>query len=538
MIDATTAARRERITWGAGVTLLALALRSYRIGATNLWLDEIGSVMLARKSVPEILDNIRQSPHGPAYYLLLKAWGALFGDSPAASHALSAVAGAIVVLLVYRIGLRLAGESRRAVALAAVAAAATALSPVQLYFSQETRFHMVATALAAWALDRYLAWRALAGRAVADDGALAARPAARAALGVAVSGALALYAYPLSAFLVAALWVDVGLLLVAGRASSRGKRSLALWWLLGQGLLVLLCVPLLLGRGMGAVSATQVWRTALGASQATSNFLFYPVQQFQSRFLWWDSFGEAWAAFRQGLTWWSGTERVLRSVSLVGACVAVTLVLAAALRGSWRSPWRAVWLAMLVPLVAEAAISVRQSLELSRYALFAAPPLFLLIARGLLALPRGLRESTAVVLLTTALFGTSKYWKVDQRDSDYRLVAALLARRAHPGDSVVASPWYAAPAVAYYVPALTFTTRDLYRHGWASAGFAPPSAGAGGATGTWWLVVDYRGGDFYNAPVDSIAGASPFARSPVRVVFDTVLPSSIRVLKLSPAPRG
>jgi hypothetical protein len=55
------------------------------------------------------------------------------------------------------------------------------------------------------------------------------------------------------------------------------------------------------------------------------------------------------------------------------------------------------------------------------------------------------------------------------------------------------------------------------------------------ARGEWWLVVDYRGGDFYNAPVDSIAGASPFSGAPVRVVFDTILPSSIRVLKLAPA---
>jgi len=81
------------------------------------------------------------------------------------------------------------------------------------------------------------------------------------------------------------------------------------------------------------------------------------------------------------------------------------------------------------------------------------------------------------------------------------------------------------------VPSLSFEIREKYRHGWSNAGFPSPA----GPTGDWWLVVDYRGGDLFHAPVDSIEGAATFGGARVRAVLDTMLPTSIRVLKLVPA---
>ena len=70
----STLRSHSAVSAAAGVALLALALRLWQLGRTNLWLDETGAVGLARKSVGEILENISKSPHGPAYYLLLKGW--------------------------------------------------------------------------------------------------------------------------------------------------------------------------------------------------------------------------------------------------------------------------------------------------------------------------------------------------------------------------------------------------------------------------------------------------------------------------------
>jgi hypothetical protein len=409
---------------------------------------------------------------------------------------------------------------------------------VQLYFSQESRFHMVATAFAAVALAGYVAWRERAV-ATAGGGRWGAGGWSERVLDFVrfvLPMALALYAYPLCALVTLACWVDAGLLVfVDDRATRPGARlAVAREWLLLNAAVALLCVPLVMGRGLGAgaISSTQVWRTALGVRGAADAFLYYPLHQFQSRFLWWDTFPGAFGAYRDGMRWWPAAERVLRTVSLPVAGVVVAAALALALPRSWRTPWRAVWLAALVPLAAESAISVKQSLELSRYALFVAPPLFVLVARGLLALrPRALAAASLAVLVATMAFGVAKYEQVDARDSDYRRVADLLRRGARAGDSVVASPWYVAPTVSYYVPSLAFEIREKYRHGWSNAGFPSRT----GPTGDWWLVVDYRGGDLFHAPVDSIEGAATFGGARVRAVLDTMLPTSIRVLKLVPA---
>lgn len=515
----------------AAVALLAAALRFWNLGRVNLWLDEVSSVVLARKSVAGIVDDVAHSPHGPAYYLLLKGWTALFGGSEGAVRGLSAVAGLAVVLIVYRIGARLGGAR-----LATLAALLVALSPVQIYYAQEARFHMVSAALAVASLAGYLWWRERAVRALdGDAGALAAGEArGRALLRFALPAALALYAYPLYALMLAALWLDAGLLVLSREGRGGAWRVVAREWLLLQVALAAGCVPLALGLGLGtaAVSATQVWRPALGAWGAASDFLFYFPQQIQSRFLWWDGFAVAWRVYGDPTRWGNAHPLLApigRAVSLPGACAAVALCLAAALRQGRRSPWRAVWLALLVPLAVEAAISVRQSLELSRYALFVAPPLFLLVARGLVALPRAAAGAALAVILTTEILGLRAYYVERERDSNYRRVAAVLAGAARAGDSVVVRPGYAAPAVAYYTPPLAFDTRSRSGYGWSVAGVP----GAAAPTGRWWLVVDYRATDSYGAPADSLAAAVPLAGLELRVLRDTML-RRVRVLELAP----
>jgi len=529
------------------VTLFALGVRLRHIGRANLWLDEVVGVMLARRTVPEILDNVSRSPHGPAYYLLLKGWTTIFGDGAGAARALSAAAGAVVVYLVFRIGARLAGDepgathgdARRVAPLAGLAALLTALSPVQLYFSQEARFHMVATAFSVAALAGYLRWRGHAVRLLLDEGEgsvdtpRVVRPDDL--LRFVLPTALALYAYLLSALPLAACWLDVGLLLVARAPNPDARRAVAREWLLLQGAIVLCCVPLVLGRGdVGVASSTQSWRSALDVREALWELFYYPVHQFQSGFRWWSDMGDRWGSFHYGLGRKSGISDWLRVLSFPATFLVLVLAIIAALRVTLRgrdrrSPWRAVWLAALVPLVAVTVISTRQSLEPSRYALLAAPPLILLVARGLLAFGPRARFAAIAILVGTMARGALGQWRVDVRDTDYRSVAAVLARGARGGDSVVVSPSYLSPAVTYHVPSLAFEVRNRVGWGWSSAAFPGRSA-----TGDWWLVLDYRTDTMFRAPADSLPAAEPFGGAALRVVMDTMLPSKIRVLKLVP----
>src|SRR6476469_7203442 len=83
-------------TGPAGITLfvgllllISLFLRTRALGA-SLWMDEGLSIGIAGQPFLDIPDVLRQDGSPPLYYMLLHVWMALVGNSPSATHALSA----------------------------------------------------------------------------------------------------------------------------------------------------------------------------------------------------------------------------------------------------------------------------------------------------------------------------------------------------------------------------------------------------------------------------------------------------------------
>jgi mannosyltransferase len=129
--------------------LLATGLRFYRLAGQSLWSDEGNSVALARASLAEITARTALDIHPPLYYWLLHGWMQVFGDSEVAVRSLSAVAGVLLVALIYRLGARLFGAWP-----GLLAAFIAALSPFQVYYAQEARMYALLTllgAVAVWA---------------------------------------------------------------------------------------------------------------------------------------------------------------------------------------------------------------------------------------------------------------------------------------------------------------------------------------------------------------------------------------------------
>ncbi|MBX6333289.1 MAG: glycosyltransferase family 39 protein, partial [Gemmatimonadaceae bacterium] len=147
--------------------VVAVVLRAWGLGRTNLWFDEVNSWEVVRLSWPAMLANLRLSPVGPLYFVLLKPWQLVFGDSERALRSLSLVAGVLVVPVTYAIGVRTL--SRRAAAWGAVL---VALSPLHLYLSQEARMYMLLTLVAGLTVLAYAHWRdAIAAPSVGGRGA-------------------------------------------------------------------------------------------------------------------------------------------------------------------------------------------------------------------------------------------------------------------------------------------------------------------------------------------------------------------------------
>jgi mannosyltransferase len=83
--------------------LLAAGLRLFRIGLPVLTSDESFSWRLAGYPLPDMLRRAALDVHPPLYYIVLDAWVAGAGTSPAALRGLSALLGVLAVAVAYAV---------------------------------------------------------------------------------------------------------------------------------------------------------------------------------------------------------------------------------------------------------------------------------------------------------------------------------------------------------------------------------------------------------------------------------------------------
>src|SRR4051794_1732263 len=79
------------------VTAVAVALRLPYLTRRSLWYDEASSWQTATFPFHEMMASVRLNVHMPLYYLLLKVWMAVFGESAAALRGFSVSFGALTV---------------------------------------------------------------------------------------------------------------------------------------------------------------------------------------------------------------------------------------------------------------------------------------------------------------------------------------------------------------------------------------------------------------------------------------------------------
>jgi mannosyltransferase len=147
--------RQVSSTWAVIlILLLATTLRFYHLTAQSFWADEGNSISLAQRSLALITHGAAYDIHPPLYYYLLWGWVRIFGDGEFAVRALSVILGVTLVCTTWLLGRRLCN---RRVGL--VAGFLAAISPYQVYYSQEARMYILAALLGA--LSVYLFVRLL-----------------------------------------------------------------------------------------------------------------------------------------------------------------------------------------------------------------------------------------------------------------------------------------------------------------------------------------------------------------------------------------
>ncbi len=144
----------KRVRFWAGVILilwLATALNFHTLAGQSFWNDEGNSARLSERTLSLIIAGTASDVHPPLYYLLLRGWREMLGESEFGLRALSAFAGVGVVAATVAVALSLA---RRQEAVnrhlpTLVAGLLAALNPALVYYAQEARMYAL---LALWAI--------------------------------------------------------------------------------------------------------------------------------------------------------------------------------------------------------------------------------------------------------------------------------------------------------------------------------------------------------------------------------------------------
>jgi mannosyltransferase len=386
------------------VLLLATGLRFYALDRQSLWNDEGTSVAMAQRDLATIARDAAADIHPPLYYVLLSRWVQLLGTGEAAVRSLSALLGVGLVALTYALARLVLGRWP-----GLAAALLAAVSPFQVYYSQEARMYMLLALLAAGAvlaLAHYVA-----------------RPSSLTLAALALLEAAGLYTHYSFLFLLVA--VNLAFLV----SLRRGTLRRLVPWVLSQAVVVVLYLPWL----PVALRQAGTW-----PSPAQAPFFTSLVQAWR-----WLLFGPPIDTHQIGI--------VLVLLALV-ALAGLLLLFARPRRAEWPARWPA-WLILLwlgLPAALLFALGLYREAYL-KFLLVASPAVCLLLARALtpsdadrpapakLRLPRRIVQClVGLSILAVSVVSLRNYYSdpAYARD-DYRSIAATIAALGRPGDVIL-----------------------------------------------------------------------------------------------------
>lgn len=426
--QAPPSTRRTTLLLVGAVTLVGLVLRFTLIGAKSLWLDEAFSVWVAGLDPGRIWRTTLQiDVHPPLYYWLLHLWIDPFSGEIAV-RSLSALLSAATVPVLYLVGREIGGRG-----LGLLVAGLQAVSPLHVWYAQQTRMYALISLTAALAL--LCAVRLLTG-------------------GRGVRATLLTWAGFVLATTATALVHNVGVLLPAtfavfvaavgvGRfvADRRGRHDpdrTAPLDRLGEVGRPGADLRLWLG-GLLAVAVLWLpWLPGFVAQTGRVDGEFW-IPPPTSR--------DVLAHLRDQLSAYAPGGLAVPLVA--GAAVLVGLA-------AWHLRHRPELLGLLAllvvgPLVAELLVSLRRPIFSSRTLIWTSLPLTVLVGIGLLQLRlRPLVAAATAALLAVNAVSLVTYYRAEGLEN-WRSAAAYVADRARPGDvALFSAGWTELPFAYYY----------------------------------------------------------------------------------------
>ncbi len=374
-------------------TIAGALLRLWNLSFESLWIDEIWSGYLVSGSPIDVIGRlITEDNHPPLYHLLQWPFPRIF-TVDAGLRLPSAIFGILAIPLIFAVGRRLFDEH-----VGLLSAVFLALSPFAVHAGRDARYYSLLLFLSLLAILAFLRLRQRQDRSSAV------------LLGLAL--ALVLYTQYMGGLFVAAL------LLTAFFMGGEVRRG-AVW------------------AGIVAFALFLPWLLAAraGFGNVMGNYWILPPTAKTVAV----ALGSLAVLGRFPWSW------PVAPAVLISLCWLIAVVLGA--RGARdRGPARFCVLLLVLPVLAELAISTVRPLFLTRTLIPIVPPLLLLAAKGALSLPR---PKLAAILLAATLLPGSLALHLVHHNENWRGAIGYLAARIEPGEVIVVDPFHSR-AVAHY----------------------------------------------------------------------------------------
>jgi mannosyltransferase len=391
------------------MSVLTAAIGGVSIGHESLWLNEAYSVELARAPNDYFWREVLgREASGFEYYLLLRGWVFVVGDSEGAVRSLSLLFAVITVPVFASVVKRMFDS-----ATALVAAALLLINPFFLGYAQEARPYMLAVLLTT----------------VATHGFVHAieRPASDLAwLLYGLIATFAIYAHLYVGFVIAAhlIWF----------ITFRDDRPLR---------------PVLYSACLISASITPL---ALSIVMWPERRRWIPEPTPVSVATALKELVASNAEFEDPLGWvLLTTVLTLATVALVMASRALRT---SGSKGSFEHNWgRAVVLVGLMavlPIGGSVAISAVHPILVARYLIVALPALLMLVTAGVIRLSASRRFLCALVLAGFLPVASVLQWMTNSAKEDWRTATSIVVSSAAKSDAVLLQPEYTYTAYAYY----------------------------------------------------------------------------------------
>ena len=402
----------KRIEWIVllGLILLAAALRFYRLQAQDIWGDEAFSIFLSQQPLSHVIAGGADT-HPPLYPVLLFVWLRLFGSTAFATRSLSVLVGTLAVPLIFIFAQRLVPDRLRVKWFAALLAA---ISPLLIYYSQETRMYELVAVLAL--ASTYFMLR------VIDQ------PAARWRGAYFVATLLAMYTHYSAFFVIAAQ--DIFALF-----HWRRDRAALLRWIALQAVLAIAYIPWI------------IVQTSFLSGKANSRFDEWGWRGIEM------IFGKTFLSFSAGLT----VDYPIIQIATVVFLAIAALGVINAVGAHRRAPLRVLAPTyFIVPVIVAYVVNPVMPFFYERYVLVALPGFIVTMALGLdfLAQRRALAAVgiAGVLVLVSAYAQWNYYFDDAYAKGKYGQMMAYVESHAQPGDALILNNPLQKPLYSYYAP--------------------------------------------------------------------------------------